>query len=201
MRLRYLLLTFFFFNDTATTEIYTLSLHDALPIYHRHGASRGAPHRSPAARPLRPPGRPGPERVLPVARGRPDAAVRLRPHRPLDGSHRRRGGRGHHASVGDERDRPGAEAGRAAELPGPQEAARVRRRDEPAARGDLLAAAVRAPGRRGARGPGAAHGGAGGRAAPRRPDPRRPGRAPAGPRPDGDRGSPEGPDLRAPPHP
>src|SRR5256885_3921131 len=42
---------FFFFNDTATTEIYTLSLHDALPIYracdtlsgvlHRH-----APHRA-----------------------------------------------------------------------------------------------------------------------------------------------------------
>src|SRR2546425_8509676 len=39
---------FFFFNDTATTEIYTLSLHDALPIFHsevrderrrnRHGA-------------------------------------------------------------------------------------------------------------------------------------------------------------------
>src|SRR2546421_3769388 len=26
-------LIFFFFNDTATTEIYTLSLHDALPIY------------------------------------------------------------------------------------------------------------------------------------------------------------------------
>src|SRR3712207_7907113 len=25
----------FFFNDTATTEIYTLSLHDALPICHR----------------------------------------------------------------------------------------------------------------------------------------------------------------------
>src|SRR5258708_33244471 len=25
---------FFFFNDTATTEIYTLSLHDALPIWH-----------------------------------------------------------------------------------------------------------------------------------------------------------------------
>src|SRR3712207_7822804 len=30
---------YFFFNDTATTEIYTLSLHDALPI------SRGRPHR------------------------------------------------------------------------------------------------------------------------------------------------------------
>src|SRR3712207_8264551 len=26
---------FFFFNDTATTEIYTLSLHDALPIFPR----------------------------------------------------------------------------------------------------------------------------------------------------------------------
>src|SRR5438876_1504112 len=34
---------FFFFNDTATTEIYTLSLHDALPIYpgdgQRHAVS------------------------------------------------------------------------------------------------------------------------------------------------------------------
>src|SRR3712207_9178336 len=27
---------FFFFNDTATTEIYTLSLHDALPIFKPH---------------------------------------------------------------------------------------------------------------------------------------------------------------------
>src|SRR3989440_3794801 len=31
---------FFFFNDTATTEIYTLSLHDALPICRRDNASR-----------------------------------------------------------------------------------------------------------------------------------------------------------------
>src|SRR2546427_13227760 len=30
--LRHLIFFFFFFNDTATTEIYTLSLHDALPI-------------------------------------------------------------------------------------------------------------------------------------------------------------------------
>src|SRR5260370_4707343 len=30
--MRYQLFSFFFFNDTATTEIYTLSLHDALPI-------------------------------------------------------------------------------------------------------------------------------------------------------------------------
>src|SRR2546426_5059217 len=29
---------FFFFNDTATTEIYTLSLHDALPICYGHQA-------------------------------------------------------------------------------------------------------------------------------------------------------------------
>src|SRR5258707_13151199 len=31
---------FFFFNDTATTEIYTLSLHDALPISGKIAASR-----------------------------------------------------------------------------------------------------------------------------------------------------------------
>src|SRR3989442_4002198 len=31
---------FFFFNDTATTEIYTLSLHDALPISERAGVPR-----------------------------------------------------------------------------------------------------------------------------------------------------------------
>src|SRR2546422_5486326 len=37
MSLRTLLL-FFFFNDTATTEIYTLSLHDALPISTRGAA-------------------------------------------------------------------------------------------------------------------------------------------------------------------
>src|SRR2546422_4469019 len=32
--LYFVLLHFFFFNDTATTEIYTLSLHDALPIWY-----------------------------------------------------------------------------------------------------------------------------------------------------------------------
>src|SRR6266436_3951931 len=36
-------LFFFFFNDTATTEIYTLSLHDALPIRGR-GRRCAAPH-------------------------------------------------------------------------------------------------------------------------------------------------------------
>src|SRR3712207_8406399 len=33
---------FFFFNDTATTEIYTLSLHDALPISCRNELETGA---------------------------------------------------------------------------------------------------------------------------------------------------------------
>src|SRR3712207_7964357 len=33
----YYIFFFFFFNDTATTEIYTLSLHDALPISFRLG--------------------------------------------------------------------------------------------------------------------------------------------------------------------
>src|SRR3712207_8757480 len=32
---------FLFFNDTATTEIYTLSLHDALPIFRLHRAVMG----------------------------------------------------------------------------------------------------------------------------------------------------------------
>src|SRR2546430_10413415 len=51
---------FFFFNDTATTEIYTLSLHDALPIYRRaaHGGAGvqpepGAPTRGGAHDPRR----------------------------------------------------------------------------------------------------------------------------------------------------
>src|SRR2546427_10155324 len=34
---------FFFFNDTATTEIYTLSLHDALPIFRQAAHLLGRP--------------------------------------------------------------------------------------------------------------------------------------------------------------
>src|SRR2546422_11738723 len=54
----HIFLTFFFFNDTATTEIYTLSLHDALPIWnapavvlHRHPAATvgHADHDAPGA--------------------------------------------------------------------------------------------------------------------------------------------------------
>src|SRR2546430_13838122 len=45
---------FFFFNDTATTEIYTLSLHDALPISHLRAAARaGQGHGGCARRALR----------------------------------------------------------------------------------------------------------------------------------------------------
>src|SRR2546425_1124694 len=45
----------FFFNDTATTEIYTLSLHDALPIslagpWNRPATKSSAHRRQPAAR-------------------------------------------------------------------------------------------------------------------------------------------------------
>src|SRR3712207_7130640 len=46
----------FFFNDTATTEIYTLSLHDALPIYDSclHPSWRGSARaRTPPDRPAR----------------------------------------------------------------------------------------------------------------------------------------------------
>src|SRR5258707_12565196 len=51
LELRFLF--FFFFNDTATTEIYTLSLHDALPIY--VARSRNArPRLGSVAAPFRP---------------------------------------------------------------------------------------------------------------------------------------------------
>src|SRR5256885_13291907 len=39
----YIYFFFFFFNDTATTEIYTLSLHDALPIYRGQRGDRPPP--------------------------------------------------------------------------------------------------------------------------------------------------------------
>src|SRR3712207_7397591 len=42
---------FFFFNDTATTEIYTLSLHDALPIYAHQPVLLGIEHRLLPVRP------------------------------------------------------------------------------------------------------------------------------------------------------
>src|SRR2546429_7384543 len=51
---------FFFFNDTATTEIYTLSLHDALPISRRaRRAAARASSPSPTPSPDRRPPEPG----------------------------------------------------------------------------------------------------------------------------------------------
>src|SRR5256885_16463913 len=47
---------FFFFNDTATTEIYTLSLHDALPISQGFRAPLCGEHRRRDAQPFRPDG-------------------------------------------------------------------------------------------------------------------------------------------------
>src|SRR5256885_9886145 len=55
----------FFFNDTATTEIYTLSLHDALPIYWWHPVLPACPQFArPFSRPFdgNPVGTPGPAR-------------------------------------------------------------------------------------------------------------------------------------------
>ena len=48
------------------------------PPHRRHRAARVAPHRQPAARPRRPPGRPGLLDLLPVPRGRPHAHLRIR---------------------------------------------------------------------------------------------------------------------------
>src|SRR3712207_8048582 len=70
----------FFFNDTATTEIFTLSLHDALPIFDRCGGGEcqpGAEHAlRPGARP-RAGGHPGGD-----ALGAGGASGRRRPGRP-----------------------------------------------------------------------------------------------------------------------
>src|SRR5205085_12033914 len=59
----------FFFNDPPTTEIYTLSLHDALPIYVAHGVAVaiGGPVRG--ERELRPVGRDRRLGVVPVTVG------------------------------------------------------------------------------------------------------------------------------------
>src|SRR3712207_8291286 len=64
---------FFFFNDTATTEIYTLSLHDALPIWVR--GLGGRQHRRPRRRRLDRPAR--------LALGLPDQPADRRPRLPL----------------------------------------------------------------------------------------------------------------------
>src|SRR6267143_6736394 len=63
----------FFFNDTATTEIYTLSLHDALPIRSSRLAREGRERRS--------------DEHAPMRRGAGAAGARV--HQPLGRVHRR----------------------------------------------------------------------------------------------------------------
>src|SRR5205809_6754004 len=86
---------FFFFNDTATTEIYTLSLHDALPISSDQPV-RSVGHGGGAPRAGTRGGGDGAERTTTVAdRGRIPAhrllrgAVVDRVHRAQPGDHRR----------------------------------------------------------------------------------------------------------------
>src|SRR3712207_7548403 len=66
--------SFFFFNDTATTEIYTLSLHDALPISRSSGQVGGGAGPGGAGAAVREVaveiGRGHPERLTVEARGR-----------------------------------------------------------------------------------------------------------------------------------
>src|SRR2546425_13062102 len=96
---------FFFFNDTATTEIYTLSLHDALPI-----SARGESERLCLL--ARPPG----HRAAHVAvaehqrceqgrQGRSDRPPRMRSEETPDGARRRR----EEVSVPEQRPDAGAE--------------------------------------------------------------------------------------------
>src|SRR3712207_7507006 len=78
----------FFFNDTATTEIYTLSLHDALPIC--GGEEGGGPAQPAGGRAAA--GRAAGEgeeadRVHPAARGRAEAVGRDRKSTRLNSSH------------------------------------------------------------------------------------------------------------------
>ena len=109
------------------------------PLRARHRAPRVPPHRQPAPRPLRPPGRPGREPLLPVARGRPHAPVRHRRHQLGDGQGpaRRRADRGEDGHQGH---RAGPDHRRAAERRDPQERPQVRRGHERAAQGHLRAA-------------------------------------------------------------
>ena len=85
-------------------------------------------------------GDPGVVALLSVARRRPDAHLRLRSHLRPDAEARHGRRRADRARHGDARHRARAEAGRGAELLRPQAPARVRRRDEQAAREHLRAA-------------------------------------------------------------
>src|SRR2546427_4803751 len=77
----------FFFNDTATTEIYTLSLHDALPISDAaEDGAAGAPQRARRAAACRVPGA-GSETPRSLRGPRSRAARRDRKSTRLNSSH------------------------------------------------------------------------------------------------------------------
>src|SRR6266496_6540818 len=73
---RTLLFFFFFFNDTATTEIYTLSLHDALPI---GGLCVGQTFGDEPGHPLLVAGQAGPARGGPAPPRPYEKILKLRP--------------------------------------------------------------------------------------------------------------------------
>ena len=96
-----------------------------------------AAHRQPAARPLRPPGRSRPLEILPVARRRSDADLRIRSARFHADPARPERGRGHHPSLDQQGAGEGAAEGRGTQLRHPQESPEVRQRPERPAQGDL----------------------------------------------------------------
>ena len=108
------------------------------PVRAGHRAPREPSHRQPAPWPRRPPGRPGREPLLPVARGRPHALLRDGRDRVGHGQGlgRRRPDRGEDGLQGH---REGTEHRRGAQRGDPQERAQVRRGHERAAQGDLPA--------------------------------------------------------------
>ena len=121
------------------------------PLRARHRAARVAPDRQPAARPLRPSGRPGRVAVLPLARGRADGQVQRRQDRAPDAAAQDAGGHAAGVQAGQPRDQVGPGQRRVAQLRDPQGRAQVRRCDEPPAQGRLRRAAGRTGGRRPAR--------------------------------------------------
>ena len=72
------------------------------PLRARHRAAREPPHRQPAARPLGPAGRPRQVHLLPVARGRPHADLRVRAARQGAVHARDEGRRGHRPPLGEQ---------------------------------------------------------------------------------------------------
>ena len=107
------------------------------PAHRRHRATRIAPRGQPAARPLRPSGRPGLQPVLSVARRSAAAHFCVRPCRSHHGSAQDARGRGDRAPLGYARDRECAAQGGSAQLRHPQAVARIRRRGQRPAPGHL----------------------------------------------------------------